>query len=293
MACLSHSASTAADPIPFGEPGVRPSYAPDRDVRLERIELAVHLEPAAATFRGRATLQFAPYPKYAGVATFDLDEVVVERVTDGAGAELGYEHGDGKLRVRAGDQRVVVVTWSGRSPRRGLYFVGPAAGEPDRPSRSAWTQCQDEDAHFVCPCHDHPSGEAHPWSGDARRAPAGHTLLSNGRLRGGGGDASRGPGARLRAGRADAGVPASPRWWREAGRRRGATAMARPVRYLVPAGRHRGGADARGRWARRTVHDGGVLADAHRRAVPLAALRPGGGARLRRSAAWRTWPAPR
>ncbi len=177
MACLLHS-SSAAEPLPFGEPGIRPSYAPDRTVRLEHVAVRLHLEPVSATFRGEATLRFRPYPAYDGTASFDLDEVDVLSVTDGAGGALPFEHGDGVLRVRSGAVHVVTVSWTGRSPRRGLYFTGPTEAEPHRPP-SAWTQCQDEDAHFVLPCHDHPSVK-HPWT-IYLSAPAGHTLLSNGR----------------------------------------------------------------------------------------------------------------
>jgi aminopeptidase N len=174
---LLHS-SSSAEPVPFGEPGVRPSYAPDRTVRLEHIALELQLDPAGATFRGQASLRFRPYTSYDGTASFDLDEVEVVSVTDPSGSPLSFEHGDAVLRVRAGDARVVVVRWTGRSPRHGLYFVGPDEADPHR-QHSAWTQCQDEDAHFVVPCHDHPSVK-HPWS-IVVTAPVGYTVLSNGR----------------------------------------------------------------------------------------------------------------
>jgi aminopeptidase N len=177
VACLLHS-SSAADALPFAEPGVRPSYAPDRTVRLEHVALSLHLDPATATFRGEATLRFRPFPAYDGTASFDLDEVEVTGVADGAGGALPFEHGDGVLRVRAGEAHAITVSWSGRAPRRGLYFTGPTEAEPHRPP-SAWTQCQDEDAHYVVPCHDHPSVK-HPWT-ITLTAPAGYTLLSNGR----------------------------------------------------------------------------------------------------------------
>lgn len=239
MACLLHSAPSAPQ-LPFAEPGVRPSYTPDRDVRLEHVDLTLHLDPVAAAFRGRAVLRFQPYPAgprstahadRAGTATFDLDDVEVTRVTDAAGTPLPHEHGDGALRVRVGSGREVVVEWTGRAPRRGLYFTGPTAAEPGRP-HSAWTQCQDEDAHFVVPCHDHPSVK-HPWR-ITLHAPAGYTLLSNGREVSAaevGGEATATfeqaepmPAYLLTLVAAKLDVVAEA--WR-----------GRPVRYLVPAGR--------------------------------------------------------
>ena len=40
-------------------------------------------------------------------------------------------------------------------PRRGLYFLAPDEHVADRP-RQVWTQCQDEDARHIFPCHDKP-----------------------------------------------------------------------------------------------------------------------------------------
>jgi aminopeptidase N len=41
------------------------------------------------------------------------------------------------------------------SPRRGMYFLAPDEAVPERP-RQVWTQCQDEDARHIFPCHDKP-----------------------------------------------------------------------------------------------------------------------------------------
>ncbi len=172
------------EPMPFPEPGARPRYAPDRSVRILHVGLHVTLEPTPRTFRGEARLQLQAYPGYKGRVELDLDEVEVTDVTNGEGAPLPFEHLDGQLVVRAPVCPArLVVRWHGRDPRRGLYFTGPTEAEPDR-ARSAWTQCQDEDAHFVVPCHDHPSVK-HPWTIELE-APPGFTLLSNGERTAGG-----------------------------------------------------------------------------------------------------------
>ena len=173
---LAMGADGAADA--FGEPDVEAHYAPSRAVRIEHLDLKLSLEPVASTFSGEATLRLRRLPIFRGVAALDLDEVQVDAVLSSAGAPLRWTHTDGELRVLdLPDDGVVVVRWHGADPLRGLYFTGPTAAEPER-QHMAWTQCQDEDGHFVFPCHDHP-GVKHTWS-VRLDAPEGYTLLSNG-----------------------------------------------------------------------------------------------------------------
>lgn len=185
MACHCHSSvvlGLAADtgPMPFHEPGVGPHYAPSREVRIEHAAIRLSLEPARRTFAGEGRYRLRALPGYRGRFGLDVEEIEVLAVEDGAGRALPWSHDDAQLRVRC--DRVpdeVVVRWRGKDPSRGLYFTGPTAWAPDR-QHMAWTQFQDEDGHFVLPCHDHP-GTKHSWRIELD-APAGYTLLSNGRL---------------------------------------------------------------------------------------------------------------
>lgn len=167
-------------PNSFAEPGISPNYARSRDVRIEHLELSLSLEPEARTFVGMARLKLTPLPRFSGVVELDLDEVTVDGVTDANGKALPFTLADGKLAIR--DAQLpgeVLVRWRGENPRRGLYFTGPAPFAPERPAM-AWTQCQDEDAHFFFPCHDQP-GLKHGWRIHLD-APEVYTLVSNGRL---------------------------------------------------------------------------------------------------------------
>jgi aminopeptidase N len=198
LACLHHRAPSlglgrladrqshvAADgPMPFAEPGVEPHYAPSRQVAIEHLAVRLELFPAERRFAGEARLRLRALGSFRDGFALDLDDVAIEAVTDGNGAPLGWVHEQGQIRVRCADLPAeVVVRWSGRDPTRGLYFTGPTAWAPQR-SPMAWTQCQDEDAHFLLPCHDHP-GVKHPWSIELW-GPKGFTLLSNGASAGGG-----------------------------------------------------------------------------------------------------------
>jgi len=166
--------------MPFAEPGVEPHYAPSRAVRIVHVDMRLEIDPQARTFVGHARFRLESVPGYSGTFAFDLDEVEVDAVEDGDGRSLEWVHDDAQLRIRADVvPSEVVVQWNGVDPQHGLYFTGPTSQEPER-QHMAWTQCQDEDGHFLMPCHDHP-GVKHSWRIELI-GPAGYTLLSNGRL---------------------------------------------------------------------------------------------------------------
>jgi aminopeptidase N len=164
----------------FAEPGAQPRYAGDRDARIERIEVDLHVDPRAPGLRGRAAVHLRPIVGALGAVHLDLDGVEVGGVVDGDGRPLRWSHRDGRLRVEGlpPGGGVAVVDYAGLPPR-GLYFTGPTAAEPDR-QHMAWTQCQDEDGHFLVPCQDQP-GVKHPWRVRIH-APPGFQTVGNGRL---------------------------------------------------------------------------------------------------------------
>jgi aminopeptidase N len=188
MACLVHGLGDGGGGASsFAEPGVGRSYAPSRCVRIEHIGLVLRVWPEVRTFSGEARLTWRALPTFDGRVRFDLDEVTVGSVVDADGRPLTWAHRDTTLEVRYGDDAVrdgvIVVTWRGQDPIRGLHFTGPTPHAPDR-CWMAWTQNQDENAHFLLPCHDHP-GTRHPWSVRVE-GPIGATLLSNGAQTGAG-----------------------------------------------------------------------------------------------------------
>src|SRR6185312_10036150 len=64
-------------------------------------------------------------------------------------------------------------------PRRGMYFLSPDEHVPQRP-RQVWTQCQDEDARHIFPCHDKP--HVKQTTELEVKVPEGWYALSNGEL---------------------------------------------------------------------------------------------------------------
>jgi aminopeptidase N len=167
----------------FAEPGVRPHYAPDLAFRLRSLALHLDIDPAAQTLSGEAIADIQPLPNGLGDVALDLDDMTVDSVEDAdSGSPLKWHHGDAKLHIQglgpSGGR--VRIRWHGR-PTRGLYFTGPSAAEPDRP-HMAWSQCQDEDAHFFFPCVDQP-GVKTPMEVRVT-VPAGYTAIGNGEDKG-------------------------------------------------------------------------------------------------------------
>ena len=186
MACFSHHCELSMQlgilegPLmAFAEPGVEPNYAPSREVKLEHVEIRLFVDPKAKAFDGRATFHFRALPGFTGELRLDVDDVTIDSV-ECDGESLSWVHLDDVLQIAgATDGQPITVVWHGDGSKRGMYFTGPEVWAPER-EHMAWSQCQDEDAHFMMPCHDHPRIK-YSWS-IRLEGPRGYTLLSNGEM---------------------------------------------------------------------------------------------------------------
>ncbi len=152
----------------------------DRPFSVEHLALDVALDFEHRKIVGSASLVLRRVDPEASSVCLDAIGFAVETVTlDGKGIAFQY---DGRLLTaeidRAFEKGTLTVVYSA-TPRRGLYFLEPDEHVPGRP-RQAWTQCQEEDARHVFPCHDKPHVK---MTTEARvRVPAGFYVLSNGEL---------------------------------------------------------------------------------------------------------------
>ncbi|HUJ62769.1 MAG TPA: M1 family metallopeptidase [Kofleriaceae bacterium] len=167
----------------FAFPGTRARYAPDRVVDIQHIALALDVDPERRTVAGTARLRGAVIA--AGTRAVELDAVELEigKVTVN-GKPAPARHDGKKLRVElpaqlaAGAALELAIDYRG-APRRGLYFIAPDDGYPDKPSQ-VWTQGQDEDSRYWFPCFDAPHEKA--TSELEVTVPAALFALSNGVL---------------------------------------------------------------------------------------------------------------
>lgn len=171
----------ALDAAPgFAEPGIQAHYAPDHGFQLQHIDLELVIDPVAETLKGTARLRIAPTPTGLGDVILDFDDLLIDAILNQNGTPLEFSESDGKLSVDGlrPEGETIVIEWHGK-PTRGLYFTGPTPAEPQR-GHMAWSQCQDEDAHFFFPCIDHPSTKC-TWT-MAFTVPEGMRAVGNGRF---------------------------------------------------------------------------------------------------------------
>jgi aminopeptidase N len=166
----------------FAFPGTRPKFAPDRVVDILHIALVLDVDPEARSVKGTATLRASALgPTHA--VELDAVELEISKVTAN-GKPAKFRHDGKKLRVELdgelapGSELVLAIDYAG-TPRRGLYFVGPDDGYPNKPTQ-VWTQGQDEDSRYWFPCFDSPNEKA--TSEVTVTVPAGMFAVSNGTL---------------------------------------------------------------------------------------------------------------
>ncbi|ACY17892.1 M1 family aminopeptidase [Haliangium ochraceum] len=182
----------------FPFPGTRSHYAPDSICRIEHVRIDIDVEVEQRRIHGRTSLTLSPIGGLSeraaagGASTWvpiDAVEFDIEAVSCG-GQALPYRYDGQVLRVdlapalaaapdEAGRKRsrLVVDIDYGTRPRRGLYFVGPDEGYPDKPSQ-VWSQGQDQDSRYWFPCFDTPHAKA--TSELIARVPAHFSAVSNG-----------------------------------------------------------------------------------------------------------------
>ena len=154
----------------------------DRPFAIEHLALDLALDFPKKSLRGSASLTLRRIDPDAVAVELDAVAFTIEAITvDGKPAKYTY---DGRLLVaevpKAMEHGTLVVRYAA-TPRKGLYFLEPDEHVPGRP-RQAWTQCQEEDARHVFPCHDKPHVK---MTTEVRiEVPAGFSVLSNGELAG-------------------------------------------------------------------------------------------------------------
>jgi aminopeptidase N len=176
---------------PFALAGTKRVYERARPFAIHHIALAFALDVEHKALRGVATLDIARVdPDATEIALdavgFELSAVDARIGAHGVFAPAAHVYDGETLRVKvpAGDvdpipgPAQIRVTYRA-VPRRGLYFLAPDEHVPERP-RQVWTQCQDEDARHIFPCHDKP--HIKQTIELEVKVPAGWYALSNGEL---------------------------------------------------------------------------------------------------------------
>jgi aminopeptidase N len=184
-ACGSALTSSRAAPRPFTLAGTKRVYERPRPFTIEHIalDLVLHIEDKAVS--GSAVLDVDRVDPQATEITLDAvgftiasvemtpqggKMAPVEHVYDGASLTVTIPEDVNAAQIHVRYRAV---------PRAGIYFLAPDEHVPGRPNQ-VWTQCQDEDARHIFPCHDKP----HIKQTTELRVtvPSGWYALSNGEL---------------------------------------------------------------------------------------------------------------
>jgi len=171
---------------PFAFPGTKRQYAPDRDADIVHTRLEIAFDPEVVSIEGVAIHEFEALADDLTRLHIHAGELSIDGVEDGEGTALTFRHVGEDVFIDLatplvfGEPGTVKVRYRG-TPRRGIYFIRPDHGYPQKPYQ-VWTQGQDEDSRYWFPCFDHPTEK---FSSEmVVRVPAAYTAVSNGALQG-------------------------------------------------------------------------------------------------------------
>ncbi|MFH0943762.1 MAG: M1 family aminopeptidase [Planctomycetota bacterium] len=154
-------------PVAFGQ-GFAGTPVPDygdlaereRQYDLQHVKIEARLEIEQGRIEGRVTHRIEMLRDGLTRLVFDAEGLNIQFAAI-SGRKLPFSQDGRELRIdldapaSAGDLLEVEIAYDG-APGKGLYFVRPEPGYPDRP-RECWTQGQDEDNHFWVPIYDAPN----------------------------------------------------------------------------------------------------------------------------------------
>jgi aminopeptidase N len=181
---LSAASRAQAAPRPFALAGTKRVYERGRPFTIQHIALDLALHVADKSISGAATLELSRVDPEATEIALDAVGFTISAVEllDGDKKTKARHVYDGEtLRVTlplAAQTATLKVSYRA-TPRRGIYFLAPDEHVPARPNQ-VWTQCQDEDARHIFPCHDKP--HVKQTTELTITVPAGWYALSNGAL---------------------------------------------------------------------------------------------------------------
>ncbi len=188
-------AERSSAPRPFAFAGTKRVYERPRPFAIKHIALDLELHVDEKAFHGTATLDVERVDPEATKIALDAVGFELSRVETHTGKGKAHKHdkkSDGweaaahvydgetlEVTIPQGVDATSIRVAYRAVPRRGMYFLAPDEHVTDRP-KQVWTQCQDEDARFIFPCHDKP--HVKQTTELKVRVPAGWYALSNGAL---------------------------------------------------------------------------------------------------------------
>ncbi len=157
--------------------------ARDRTYDVVHYKIEVLFDEAHKKIFGTTTIMLVPFLSRCTTVEFDAENMEFRSATIGK-KPLAYETKSKSVVITLDkpysflDTIIVAIEYIA-TPKKGLYFVQPDSGYPDKP-RQIWTQGEDMDNHHWFPCYDFPNDKA--TSEVIGTVKSSYTFLSNGKL---------------------------------------------------------------------------------------------------------------
>src|SRR5271170_6986115 len=158
-------------------------YARSRDYDLQHSKIVLRFDVSQKQVIGDVTHTLAILRDNTAKISFDSVGLTIHSVTvDRAPAK--FETTDTKLVValpelaKTGQKFDIEIKYDGK-PSKGIYFILPDAGYPNRPIQ-IWTQGESEDTRFYLPTYDYPNDRL--TTETILTVPAAWLTVANGKL---------------------------------------------------------------------------------------------------------------
>ncbi|MEL6180050.1 MAG: hypothetical protein AAFS10_13910, partial [Myxococcota bacterium] len=123
----------------FGGPSARPHYPPDLELEPVHLLIDLQVDLESQTASGSVTLTLEAKVAEANALTLHLVDALEVEVRSSDDSPIRWSYDDRQIEVRwdtpwkAGEQRMVVVTYRLEQPTAGLYFSKPSEAYPGFP----------------------------------------------------------------------------------------------------------------------------------------------------------------
>jgi len=136
-------------------------FARERTYDVLHYKLNIVIDEKAKKCEGDVSIRLIPLRPIFDEVELDAAEMQISKVNLGL-KQLNFTH-EGETLVVALDKPYgltdtlnLTISYSVTSPKKGLYFVTPDSGYPNK-QYQAWTQGEAEDNHYWFPCYDFPN----------------------------------------------------------------------------------------------------------------------------------------
>src|SRR5712692_7431324 len=176
---IATRASLAQSVFPVRDDG----EARNRTYDVLHYKIEVSFDEQKKMVMGKVTTTLVPFLPDFKTIEFDAEGMEIHHVTL-AGKDLKFDVQPKTLAIHLDkgysfkDTLTVSIEYS-CIPKKGMYFVQPDSGYPDKPWQ-IWSQGEDMDNHFWFPCYDFPNDKA--TSEVIATVQSKYTVLSNGKL---------------------------------------------------------------------------------------------------------------